>query len=382
MATLFFMPWATVNAPLNIGHIRAVPYERGKSPGALGGLTQSAIDGVLGNYGDRAHHPNTDSTTPVSQAVILRWPDDDQDEASLSAEAIQDRMQQCQCVVFAALAHRRFGSHFDYCNSDGLTVIAQQFDQSDSSATAVTTRRRDGQSTAYVSGSRNKQLFFKPMHLQARCSLTVDTGLAEALLSMSNGEVRDRVQDAIALYNRANTDASEVPADVEIVMMRAALETLLGSGHKSKQLKDKLLALLSPYLGPAQWHKGNIDASVWQARWKGANRPIEAWVDDFSNARNESAHGRSAAGYAASIWSLQTHLLFASWFMPRVVKALMATQNMYSLTQDDRGELEGVEKLFAWDLIATDINGHIYWFEALAEVESSKIGRLLRVAMT
>lgn len=187
MATLFFMPWATVGAPLSICQISALPYERGKSPGPLGWLTQPAIDGVLSNYGDRAHHPNTDSTTPVSQAVILRWPDDDQGEASLSAEAIQDRMQQCQCVVFAALANRRFGSHYDYCNADGLAVIAQHFDEGNSSATAVTTRRRDGQSTTYISGSRNKQLFFRPMHLQARCSLSVDTGLAEAMLSMPDG---------------------------------------------------------------------------------------------------------------------------------------------------------------------------------------------------
>ncbi|MCY1212373.1 hypothetical protein D9M72_241070 [compost metagenome] len=378
MPTLFFMPWTYVKAAGQVGPISFVPYERGVSPGALGKTAQKSLDAIIGNYADRAFIQNADSTVPVREALILRWPGDDERESLLTDDEIQGRLQQMQLLTFAALSERQFGTHWNYCNADGLTVTAQHFSEDNPAATAITTRRRDGSGLHYMAGSTGKPIFIRPLHVSDRYSLAMDNNFALALLNVPDGPLRNRLLDSVTLFNRANTDAKEVPPSAEVVFMRAALETLLEANHRTLELKAKLVNLMSPHLGPVKWHDVHIPPKTWQDRWSNEARPFSAWVEDFCHWRNEGAHGKSGTKkYPDPVWSLWNHLLFISWFMSCIVKALLADEGLYTLTRDDKDELENIEKFFTYDIMARDDKELLYWHTVLTHVQYLQLGREL-----
>lgn len=378
MPTLFFMPWTRVKAAGHVGPISLVPYVRGVAPGSLGKTTQKTLDAILGNYADRAFTQHANSTVPVNEALILRWPGDDERESSLADAEIQERLKQVQLLVFAALSERQFGTHWNYCNTDGLSTTAQNFSEENPAATSITTRRRDGRGQAYMVGTTGKPLFLRPLHVSDRCSLSIDGNFALALLNVPDGPLREQLLDSVTLFNRANTDANEVPPAAEIVFMRAALETLLGASHTSADLKVRLLNLMAPHLGPIEWHDVQISPKAWQDRWKNEDRPFSAWLADFCHWRNEGAHGKSATKkFPDPVWPLWNHLLFISWFLSRVVKVLLAGQGLYTLTQDDQDELANIERVFTYDIMAVDPKGNLYWHTVLGYVQNLQLGRAI-----
>ena len=378
MPTLFFMPWTHLKAAGHVGPISFVQYQRGLLPGALGNTAQSTLDAVIGNYADHAFIQHEDSTIPVEKAVILRWPGDDECDSLLSDDEINERLQQTQMLTFAALSERQFGDHWKYCNTDGLAITAQHFTESNPAGTALTTRRRDGSSLSYMSGGRGKPIFLRPLHVTDKYALDVDSNFALALLTTPDGPLRNRLSDAITLFNRANTDANEVPPSAEIVFMRAALETLLEASHTSSDLKAKLLKLMSPHIGPVEWRDVHISPTTWKERWKDEVRPLSAWVRDFCHWRNEGAHGNSRGEkHPAPVWSLWNHLLFTSWFMSRIVKILLADEGLYTLTRDDKEELENIELFFTFDILARDEKELMFWHAALAHLQDLRLGREL-----
>jgi hypothetical protein len=378
MPTLFFMPWTYVRVARRVGPISFVPYERGVSPGPLGRTTQRSLDAIIGNYADRAFIQNADSTVPVRKALILRWPGDDVRESLVTDDEIQQRLQQMQLLTFAALSERQFGTHWNYCNTVGLTTTAQHFSEDNPAASAITTRRRDGSSLNYVAGGTGKPLFLRPFQVSDSYSLDMDSNFALALLNVPDGPLRNRLLDTITLFNQANTDANEVPPSAEIVFMRAALETLLGASHKTSDLKVKLVELMSPHLGPVEWHDVHIPPKTWRDRWSNGERPFSAWVEDFCHWRNEGAHGKSGTKkHPDPVWSLWNHLLFTSWFISRIVKVLLADEGLYILTQDDNDELENIELFFTYDIMARDEKEHMYWHTVVTHVQTLQLSRKL-----
>jgi hypothetical protein len=378
MPTLFFMPWTSVKEAGHVGPISFVPYERGVSPGPLGKITQITLDAVIGNYADRAFSQNEDSTLPVQEALILRWPGDDERDSLVSDDEIQERLRQMQLLTFAALSERQFGTHWNYCNTVGLTTTAQHFSEDSPASSAIKTRRRDGRGLNYMAGSNGKPLFLRPLQVSGRYSLDMDCNFALALLNVPEGPLRNRLLDAITLFNQANTDANEVPPSAEIVFMRASLETLLGANHKTKNLKDKLLKLMSPHLGPVEWQAVHITPKVWLDRWVDEERPFSAWIEDFCHWRNEGAHGSGGIKkHPDPVWSLWNHLLFTSWFMSRIIKVLLADEGLYTLTQDDKDELENTELFFTYDIMSRDGKEQMYWHTVLTHVRCLRLGRHL-----
>jgi len=378
MPTLFFMPWTYIDRAKQIGPISLVPYERGESPGKIGDITQQCLDDILKNYADRAYIQHPNSTTPVRSALILRWPSDDERETVLTNEEVEERLQQTQLLIFSAISNRQFGNHFDYCNTDGLTVIAQNFSIENPAATSLTTRRRDGRSIKNITGGTGKPLFLRPMHVPDRYLLRIDSDFANAMLHIPNGDLRNRLLDSITLFNMANTDSNEVPPSAEIVFLRAALETITEAGHKSADLKTRLENIMTPHLGPIKWHEIQFSQRVWQDRWENTNRPFSAWIQDFCHWRNESAHGKSnSKKYPAPIWSLFNHLLFTSWFMGRLVKVILSTNALYTLTSTDKDELENIELLFGHDIGNYDEKYQLNWNKALSHLQLIQLGRLL-----
>lgn len=375
------MPWTSIKEARRVGPISFVPYERGILPGSVGHISQQILDAIIGNYADRSFSHDAGSTIPVREALILRWPDDDERKTGLSDEEIIARMQQVQLLTFAALSERKFGTHWNYCNTASLSITAQHFSEDSPSASAITTRRRDGSALSYMTGGRGKPLFLRPIHVSSNYSLDMDNVFALAMLNLPEGPLRNRLLDTVTLFNHANTDSNEVPVSAEIVFMRAALETLLGANHTTEDLNDKLMMVMTPHLGPVKWHDVHISSKKWKNRWIKADRPFSAWVRDFCHWRNEGAHGKSGSEkYPDPVWSLWNHLLFTSWFMSRIVKVILAAEGLYTLTQDDKDVLGNIEMFFTYDITSVDATEHMYWHTVLTHVQCLQLGRHLHEA--
>lgn len=378
MPVLFFMPWIHLRDEVRIGQLRLVPYRRERTPGNLGQITQTQLDAVLGNYGERSYAPQSEAWIPIRSAVLLDW-DESSSEKELEGAEIDRRLAFADMLRIAALAQRTFGSHLGYVNSDELMVIGQQFSPERPSAVSVATRRRDGGGqTIFSSSSGAKPRFVRPLHVSSHRHLELDVPLFLALEAALTSPGSGVLLDAVALYVRANTDSDSVSDSLDLVLMRAAFETILKASHEVKDLRYKLVANLK-LVGRSEWAEGPLAAEVWRSKYE-CERPIAAWVQDFCAARNQAAHGRSeVSSDDRPIWSDRNHLMFSSWLFPFVVKNILATANFYRLTDDDLDEIANCELFLSHDISHWDTERQrLTWQDVEEAFDERRIERFLR----
>jgi hypothetical protein len=384
MPSIFFLPWVKTNNTQEFDRIHFLPYVRGSKPGNLGNISQATLDKIIGNYADHANYPASDLGASVKQATIVHWVDDDEN-LNITEEEISRRMQFAEWLTMSALSARRFGSHSHYCNSDGVTLIGQSFEPEKAGAVYFSTRRRDGNSNIMLSADRGRPYFLRPIHVASNLVVEFDLKLLDALTQIKDLDLKNRIFDSVELFNQANTDASEVSQAAEMVMMRAAFETLLDASHITTDLVKKFAMHFNNALNSPVWHSGNFDEKKWLTRWPDKNkspikRPTDAWVNDFCNARNDSAHGSSSAStHPPSVWSIQNHLMFTSWLFPLVVKGVLAEHGEYVLSPADEDCRADFEKFFAEDISArtTETPQESFWMKILSEIEAPEFCRAL-----
>lgn len=384
MSVIFFLPWVLTKDELDIGSVRLLPYCRGKKPGSIGGATQADIDQVLGNYADHGRQPTSSLGTPVANATIVHWVTDGEN-STISQVEISKRMKFGQWLILAGLSERRYGSHMRYCNSDGLTLMGQHYANGQAGAVSFDTRRRDGVSKRVLSATYGRPYFLRPINVSDPLVVEFDIPLLKALMNINDVDLENRIYDSVVMFNRANTDASEVPDHAEMVMLRAAFETLLEASHVKSDLVEKFSKHFDSLPNLAVWHNGIFDEKAWRSRWEDTNaikRPLDAWINDFCNARNSSAHG-SASGskYPPSIWSMRNHLMFASWLFPLMVKGVIAEHGIYTLSDEDKDYRSDFEQFFAED-ISQPINGStLPWNVVVDTIGEKDLDRSVRAAM-
>lgn len=351
MPVLYFLPWVSCSDKLIVGDLQLTPYERGVRPTDLNGIPLKDIDAILGNYGNQAYFPSTKVSEPITKATVITFGTVD----SISdppEEAIRTCLQAGQQLAFCGLAKRVFCSHFQYCNTDGYRIVAQRFRIGEGGAIAVTTRRRDGYTSQYLGDDDRGPRFVRPLHVDGRLSLDIDTALLKGLQAATDPELGDRLSSAISVFLAANTDAPEVPQRAEIVLLRIAFETLLDATHHTANLVQRFSEHFKNELpSPPVWHSGKFTEDVWRARWPKVARPLDAWVNDFCDTRNSAAHGPRGSN-EAPVWPPHVHLLFASWLFPLVVKGVLASAGLYRLTEDDLALRRGFEAFLAHDVLA------------------------------
>ena len=273
MAVVFFLPWVAAAEELRIADMRLIPYERGRLPGEVLGIPQIAFDGVLGNYGDRGFgsHPSQ----PIHQAALIIW-DDDTPGLEVSDAQIQQRLLESSYLAFSAMAARSLCSMFGYYNADTLQVVAQRFDVASPGHSCMTTRRRDGGTQNMLAGSGGLK-FIRPYHVDNRTQISLDTPLLEALLKLPNGELKERIDEAVVSFLRANTDATSMDERSELILMRIAIDTLLNVPHDKAAFRRAINEHFDELPNPPIWHKGSLDESRWREHWdKHVNRPVDA----------------------------------------------------------------------------------------------------------
>jgi hypothetical protein len=179
--------------------------------------------------------------------------------------------------------------------------------------------------------------------------LEIDEALARALLELPLGDLKSRIDEAIAAFLRANNDSSTMLPHAELVLMRSAFETLLGASHRSNDLRRKFAEHFTGELpNPPVWGNGVYTEACWQERWSESTRPLDAWARDLCDARNSAAHGARANGQS-SIWQSQNHLLFSAWLFPLMVKKVLVDAGLYQLSDEDLAARKGCEAFLAHD---------------------------------
>jgi hypothetical protein len=363
-----------------------LPYCRGKKPGSIGGATQADIDQVLGNYADHGRLPTSSLGTPVANATIVHWVADGE-KSTISQEEISKRMKFGQWLILAGLSERRYGSHMRYCNSDGLTLMGQHYASGQAGAVSFDTRRRDGVSKRVLSATYGRPYFLRPINVSDPLVVEFDIPLLKALMNINDVDLENRIYDSVVMFNRANTDASEVPDHAEMVMLRAAFETLLNTSHETSDLVAKINTHFATALAAPIWSNGTFIKEIWLARWTNTKqrkikRPLDAWIHDFCNARNNSAHG-SASGskYPPSIWSIRNHLMFASWLFPLMVKGVVAEHGVYTLSDEDKDCRSDFEQFFAEDISKPNADSSLPWNVVINAIEEKDLERSVRATI-
>ena len=369
MAVLFFLPWVACDTPKKVGPINLHPYLRKKLPGVLHGIGQDAFDAILGSYGDPDFAHSGRTSKHVTSATIVTW-DIDSEGLELPEDDVIPRLEQARYLTFSALSARTYCSHFGYCNADGYQVIGQRFTTDSPGATSITTRRRDGHGLHYLGDSKAPR-FIRPQHVDTRLALTLDESLLEALVGLSQGDTKSRIDDAIDAYVLANTDSPTMRERSEMVLLRVAFETLLDSTHATSDLREKFSSHFSGELPvPAKWQNGALDEACWRARWPtNVTRPMDAWVQDFCAARNSAAHGPRGAK-APVVWEPRNHLLFGSWLFPLMVKKLLHDEGLYQFRETEKCERSKCEAFLAHDLLSpvSDDRRELWWSKVDREI--------------
>lgn len=336
---LAFFPWAYIEEPLAIGALRLLPYRDGELPGDLPNIKQKDIAGVLGAYCNRSKHP-------ITRATLLEY-GDWQAGMPLTEDLARELFRVRELIAFSALSCRRlFRGHSDYCNSHTYSLVLQRFKPGDTGTFAFSTRRRDG-GTSHLWGS-DDFAFHRPNHVDHNPKVALDVPLLAALLSLS---AKHRVNEAIVEFNAANTDSSDIPSHVEVVMCKSALEWVLQVGSNAKalvQALDDRLNRITPVAcdGPLN--------SAWMAQWQHQTRPLLAWAREFCAVRGISAHGVSGTQF---VWGDHQHLAFFAIFFPLLLKLILADEGFFTLDSGDHEHLRHIEQYLMHDPFARGADG-------------------------
>lgn len=327
MKALAFFPWWAGNEDLSIGRIRLIPYRRRSKPGNLPHVTQAEIDRVLRAY----------STWPrriVRDALLLEV---DNWHLGENPEPVMARLFQArEALGFAALAERRLfaGSGAEYCNFDNFHLVVQPYLAGHTGHFAYNTRRRDG-------GTKNlwhtsEFAFHPPLHVHPMGAHTFETALVELLMT----ELPPSWRNAIAEYNCANTDAQELSDHVELVLMKSAFEWLLNVGSGVHDFVAALIKLMPP--------TSTETSPAWRRRYLTVSHPLDAWAKEFCDWRNAAAHA-SDRDHPRFVWSMRSHLAFASKLFPLIFKKVASDAGRYMLSAKDVASLAIIEQYLQHD---------------------------------
>lgn len=342
MSTLVFFPWLKMSGQGEIANLRLMEYKRGKLPAGSGTPLQQEIDSILEPY--RAH-----GQRPIDGATILVV-----GESGLTRELAEEEIDAvfafAELLAFAGLATRQFFSQFEYSNRDLFQVVVQRYSEAKGGA-AFTYRRRDGSATNYV--TRGALTIQRPGHIQAPMKVTMDIRLLNALVQAQrefDQELWNAYFEAIVNYGIANRDSPDLTLQTEAVLMASAFERLFDLRRgKEDELAQSFTAALQPAEeAPAEACARFSDPEAQSFLQK--HLPVRnAWIRDFFRLRGNLAHGLITRGYR-SRWSLQEHLLLASYIFPLLVKCKLSRDGLYTLTDRDQGDIDVFEQLACVEL--------------------------------
>jgi hypothetical protein len=324
MPTLTFLPWKTIDKPVDVGLYCLVPYTLG---------SDKNYDQVLSNF-----HNQTGKVIKSATIVLIKGQDPIQD---LTQEQVNAMLEFGEIIATSFLCNRGLFSHFKYTNYHSLRTVVQRFNPA-SLGIAVNARRRDGE---MLIGLNDEMAINKAdYHIEIEDQIEIDGKFCQALVEYSARDDRPLLE-SIFLYLHANTDSSDVMLHSELVLICGAIESVLNikNGNTTDLVAAFLNAVEKVLLLDAEIKDSDKfkEAAATKTHQK-ALSIREVWIKDFYITRGDIAHGRKIPQYASQ-WSMQEHVILASEIFPLLLKLKLQDLGVYAMTEDD------LEKLFLFD---------------------------------
>lgn len=333
---LQLLPWCNLTQPHDIGDLRLLPLVSGERLNGVSAELETAIRQLASTY-------RSLEGKPVRRCAIAFFEGGDPTR-ELTSDEIRESAELIHLACFASLAGRAFFRD-TYSNSTCFTRYVQRFQ--DTRGIAVQTRRRDGYS---LDGRILPQTVFGvPPHAASVREVEVDDALVAALVEHrreANASEWARFENAIDLFNFANSDDENVPFHVEWVMTAAAFQRLTGAASDADAVATAFENAVVP-----ENHKLGRDATFRRMGINTADRTLRSiWMREFYSLRGEYAHGRIATNRPHS-WEPFEHLLLSAIAFPLLVKSFLAKARRYQLTVDDWAQVDAFETLLDSDFM-------------------------------
>lgn len=369
MPLLHFMPWCHLERNYRVGDISLVQFFRDRPVPGLDALSTAHARLILGAY-------KSASGLPISHAVLVQYKDrpvlDD-----LTPDEATECVELSQLAAFAGLADREYFKQMgNYCNADCFAIHGQRF-RDEPLSTALGSRRVDG---GHLVGIRMSELCITAPPQVNRQAVKLDETLAGALAahrSSAPAEEWARWQNAIACFNRANSDDSSSMFQVEWVLLCSAFEHLLDADSRADDVAQKFVDATPDIRSmPA------IRASRKIERWRDEGHSLRfEWLREFYRIRGDFAHGRLDTRQPCA-WRAQDHLLLAAIAFPLLVRSLLKRAGRYQLTERDEQQLWAFEAAADGDCFNEIENPEscdpFLWPKLLADARSEQQARRIQ----
>ncbi|SEP99307.1 hypothetical protein SAMN04244573_00817 [Azotobacter beijerinckii] len=366
MSMLAFLPWLQITTHQNAAEFQLVPFQRGLAPAGQGTPEQDILDGVLAPY-----HAGG---APIAYATLIQTTGGNLTR-DLSDEERGALFIFSELLSVAGLSARElFGpGGMGYRNRDSFRLVIQGFSD-DHHGTAITTRRRDGSTTNYL--TEDDYHVQKPEHIPLPHGNTaLDFKLLEPLLDYRESKDWEAIYEAILGFNLANTDSSDISEHIEAVLLVSALERLFECPHGKE---DDLAKHFSASVKPTETIDPNtVFTSSQTLKFKKSKSVRDMWIRDFFRLRGNLAHGKIESKYPPE-WSLRNHLLLGSFVFPLALKLKLQASNVYQLTEHDCEAIDMFEKQLLHDHFAPVENRHNHsaypWNRVKDEADQRRLG--------
>jgi hypothetical protein len=254
----------------------------------------------------------------------------------LSPEQITEYFEFRTRLTFAVLSARRFFTH-RYSNSDNTRLVIQEFTPARAGGAVLEHRRRDGSVRILVPAGNLSVP--RPHHVSGWCALPgdIDTGLLRALEAAVEGgaESWPRIAEAIRLFVGANTDAPGVDMHSELIDVVSAFSRVADCWDE----KGTVGGFTSRLRVPGGALPGQPGPKASEERVQRGLKKRESvrgmWLKDAYVLRSQFGHGRVEQPQYRATWTEREHLLLAAVAFPLYVKAVLADEGLYQMTEAD-----------------------------------------------
>lgn len=335
MHNVALLPWFAVDQERRVGPFTLLPYRRAARARRSDSEEQRVVRAAMNLFHELAR--GRERPGPVEAGTVVRIGDGAMTR-DLSDAELGHAFELTELLATCALAGRDFfDSGRTYCNREGLRVFVQRLASASPGGGVLRARRRDGQSQDY----RTRALpVVRQAHVVAPEAESVDWPLLDALVALrSDAKHQDlwqRVRDSLHWFNAANTDADTTSLGQEAVFSFAAIQRLLGTGHRAERMVDPFALLLQPREAAA------VPPALAAMTKKPDATVRGGWIRELAWVRNAFGHGKSAVD-SQTFWNVHEHVLVAAVAFPLLLKSTLRRAGLYAWTGGDDVAIESLE---------------------------------------
>lgn len=362
-----FMPWVTIEEPMELAGVRLVPFQRhaADQPEAVRDVLEAYRNGAL----------------PVESAILIEV--EGSTAGALDEETRRALFEVRDLLCFVALRHRQFfGSGTPHWNSSAFELIVQQY-RAEQGGSFIVPRTRGAPRGVFF--APEVHAVRAPPHVNAGQALDRDEPLLRALVAARTRDEWQWLEPFLQKLHGASTDSPALSEHTELVELVGAMQQVVGvpNEHKEPKITRAFLDLMKAG-SPESRTTSDCQRPPLATTFQGETSLRTSWLKDFYRSRGAVAHGDTTPR-RIGVWSVSDHLLLASYVLPRLALVRLASAGLYELSGHDRDEIGAFDYLLCLeDLCARYDDGGSgrrpwAWNQALAEgYRDARIDRITR----